>query len=654
MNPLILRTLSTIDALLPAEARDDPERHRRGRLGLSFVGVFLTQVPVFIAVYLGFRVYSAALIVVAIGAAFLLAPRVMRRSLDLGNHYVIAVLLLGLLGVTAVTGGPAAPALWWTYALPVMAMMTLGPRAGAGWLGITLASTVAVHAASALGVSFDHAMLGWQTRLLGTIGASMLALVLFALASSYESVRAAMLSSLDRANDDMRLVLDNVEQGFVTVGRGGARVGMASAVVSRWFGPPQGYETLPDWIAHHHPSIGAWLRLGIDDVFEDVLPREVTLAQLPRRFAVDARTFDLDYRPVVGAGDALRALVVIVSDATERVKAERAEAAQRELLAMVQHLVRDREGVERFVTEGASIVSRLERGEDHGLRLVHTLKGNAGIYGLQTVAAVCHAVEQRAQQEERAPDAQEVAEVAASWREALTRLSPILDGERGVMTVTAAEIEALERAIDQATPHATLASMVTSLRMERVERVFQRMGEHATAIARRIGRGDVEVVVRDRGARLDADRWAPVWSAMVHAVRNAVDHGGEDPEARAAAGKCPTMRLTFDCAVDDTGVRVSLSDDGRGIDWEAVAAKAESRGLPSSSETDLVAALFADGVSTRTTVTEFSGRGVGLGALRDACASIGAELGVRSVRGEGTRIEVLAPHATPSLVAKAA
>jgi two-component system chemotaxis sensor kinase CheA len=609
---------------------------------------------VFIAVCLGFRVYSAAIIVVAIGAGFLLTPRVMRRSFNLGNHYVIAMLLAGLLGITAATGGPAAPALWWTYAVPVMAMMTLGPRAGAGWLGVTLACTVGVHAASALGVPFAHAMLGWQTRLLGVIGASMLALVLFALASSYESVRAAMLSSLDRANDDMRLVLDNVEQGFVTVGRGGARVGMASAVVSRWFGAPRGDETLPDWIAHHHPSIGAWLRLGIDDVFEDVLPREVTLAQLPRRFSVGEHTFDLDYRPVVGERDALRALVVIVSDATERVKAERAEAAQRELLAMVQHLVRDREGVERFVTEATAIVSRLERGEDHGLRLVHTLKGNAGIYGLQTVAAVCHAVEQRAQQEERAPDASEVAEVAASWREAMARLSPILDGERGVVTVTESEIEALERAIDASTPHETLATMVTSLRLERVERVFQRMGEHAAAIARRIGRGEVEVVVRDRGARLDAERWAPVWSAMVHAVRNAVDHGGEDPATRAAAGKRPTMRLTFDCAVDDTGIRVSLSDDGRGIDWDAVAARAAARGLSSDTEADLVAALFADGVSTRTTVTEFSGRGVGLGALRDACAAIGAELGVRSVRGEGTRIEVFAPHTTVSTVAKAA
>jgi two-component system chemotaxis sensor kinase CheA len=236
----------------------------------------------------------------------------------------------------------------------------------------------------------------------------------------------------------------------------------------------------------------------------------------------------------------------------------------------------------------------------------------------------------------------------------MARLSPILDGERGVVTVTESEIEALERAIDASTPHETLATMVTSLRLERVERVFQRMGEHAAAIARRIGRGEVEVVVRDRGARLDAERWAPVWSAMVHAVRNAVDHGGEDPATRAAAGKRPTMRLTFDCAVDDTGIRVSLSDDGRGIDWDAVAARAAARGLSSDTEADLVAALFADGVSTRTTVTEFSGRCVGLGALRDACAAIGAELGVRSVRGEGTRIEVFAPHTMVSTVAKAA
>jgi two-component system chemotaxis sensor kinase CheA len=654
MTIIIPRALAFLDGQLPPAAREDPEQHRRGRLGLSFVGVFLTQVPVFIAVYLGFRVYPAALIVVAVGAAFLLTPRVMRRSLDLGNHYVIGILLAGLLGITACTGGPAAPALWWTYAIPVMAMMTLGARAGAAWLGVILGCTVAVHAASALGVQFAHAMLPWQTRLLGAVGASMLALVLFSLASTYESVRAAMLASLDRANDDMRLVLDNVEQGFVTVGRGGARVGMESAVIARWLGPAGRGETLPDWIARHNAATAAWLRLGVDDVFDDVLPREVTLAQLPRRFDVGARAFDLDYRPVTGEGDALRALVVIVSDATERVHAERAEAAQRELLAVVQHLARDRGGVERFVAEASSIVRRLTRGEDHGLRLVHTLKGNAGIFGLQTVAAVCHAVEQQAQQEERAPDATEVARVTDAWRAAMDRLAPILDGERGVVTVTEAELEAIERAIDDATPHAALAPMVSSLRLERVERVFQRMGTHAEAIARRIGRCEVEVTLRDRGARLDADRWVPVWAAMVHAVRNAVDHGGEDPAARVAAGKSPALRLTFDCAVDDAGVRVSLSDDGQGIDWDAVAARAESRGLPSETEADRVAALFADGVSTRVTVTEFSGRGVGLGALRDACASIGAELGVRSVRGEGTRIEVLAPHGDAQRAARAA
>jgi two-component system chemotaxis sensor kinase CheA len=148
--------------------------------------------------------------------------------------------------------------------------------------------------------------------------------------------------------------------------------------------------------------------------------------------------------------------------------------------------------------------------------------------------------------------------------------------------------------------------------------------------------------------RLDHDRWAPFWGAFVHVVRNAVDHGLEDPETRAAIGKAiPRIGLrTYEIVEGAAGQLIlEISDDGRGIRWEAVAAKAAKVGLPHATRDDLAAALFAEGLSTRDAVTETSGRGVGLGAVREACAALGGRIEVESTSGVGTTFRFRFPLA---------
>src|SRR6185295_4651551 len=91
-------------------------------------------------------------------------------------------------------------------------------------------------------------------------------------------------------------------------------------------------------------------------------------------------------------------------------------------------------------------------------------------------------------------------------------------------------------------------------------------------------------------------------------------------------------------AVDqgDRGFVVSVSDDGRGIDWRKLAEKAAAAGLPTATRADLEQALFADSISTRDSVSETSGRGVGLGAVRAAVIGLGGSIEVESAAGQGT------------------
>ena len=188
-------------------------------------------------------------------------------------------------------------------------------------------------------------------------------------------------------------------------------------------------------------------------------------------------------------------------------------------------------------------------------------------------------------------------------------------------------------------------ALLRQLRLEPSRRRLAHFAELATQIADRLGKRGLAVRVEDNGVRLDARRWRRFWGALVHAVRNAVDHGIEAPGERAAKGKAPGGSLLLRTAVEGDRLVVEVEDDGRGVDWERVRELASGMGLRVSSPGALEDALFEDRLSTVPAVTELSGRGVGLGALLDATRALGGELSVRSTPDLGTAVRMDFPLA---------
>ena len=136
--------------------------------------------------------------------------------------------------------------------------------------------------------------------------------------------------------------------------------------------------------------------------------------------------------------------------------------------------------------------------------------------------------------------------------------------------------------------------------------------------------------------RLPRERFARVFSVLPHVVRNAVDHG----LPTSTAGREPWLR--FSCVKNVDELVLSIADNGTGIDWDTVAEKARQRGLDPHSHTDLVEALFIDGLTTRSQATDVSGRGVGMSAVREACVALGGRVDIDSTPG-GTRVSLHVP-----------
>lgn len=191
-----------------------------------------------------------------------------------------------------------------------------------------------------------------------------------------------------------------------------------------------------------------------------------------------------------------------------------------------------------------------------------------------------------------------------------------------------------------------LQNEVSAMRLVPVAGVFQRMRRVVRDAGRRTGK-KVELVLVGEDTEIDKVMVDALADPLVHLVRNSIDHGLETAEGRAAAGKPATGRLVLEASHQGGEVTVTVSDDGRGLDRDRILARAVERGLvgrdvhlPEQAVLDLV---FQPGFSTKETIDELSGRGVGMDVVKSTVEGLRGRVSIRSTPGRGTRITLSVP-----------
>ena len=535
----------------------------------------------------------------------------------------------------------------------------------AWWLSRNLAARIGTVAAAAAAVAAGEltrpAIEDGSTDEIGQLAAAFNTMVaeLRRLVGQIESTAAEEQARLERLvdartaelagrNAAMRLLLDHVGEGFLLLDAEGRIGAERSAIVDEWFGAPPLAVRLWDHLAVHDPSFAAWFELAWDNLAEDFLPLEAIIDSFPKRLRVGERSFEVSVAPIVEASVARRTLVDI-RDVTPQIERERVENAQREVLALLERALEDGPAYIEFLAEASNLIVGIahERFATsmETKRAVHTLKGNFGLFGLTSLASFCHEIESRMTESNGLPSANDRAELARRWDAATSRLAQIFSRKSTTVSVDSGELDTLLDELTQGIPRTDIVRRIQRIRLEPLEVRLHRFAEQAGAVAQRLGK-EVTVEIDSGGIRIEPGVWNRFFTGFTHVVRNAVDHGIELPTDRAAAGKPRVGRLSFRASVDANKFMFEAADDGAGVDWGAVAARAAERGLPSTSRADLEAALFADGISTRAEVSELSGRGVGLAAVREGCTALGGTVTVLSERGLGTRLCFVFPRDT--------
>ncbi|MCP4840939.1 MAG: response regulator, partial [Halieaceae bacterium] len=236
----------------------------------------------------------------------------------------------------------------------------------------------------------------------------------------------------------------------------------------------------------------------------------------------------------------------------------------------------------------------------------------------------------------------ELQEAANILREGVEDLSDLVD----VLARQNAQVEALLK--QQSMVISSISSAIQGARVVPVSRLMPGLRRIVRTVSTDLGKVVSFQALNETGA-LDRDHYARLQVILEHMVRNALDHGIESPDERVAAGKPTGGRITVDVRKSGGDYVIRLSDDGRGIDPDAIRQSAFEKGLDTEIDIDSLTdeeamrLIFHKGFSTASQLSEISGRGVGMDIVMNELLQIGGDIQIQSTLDLGTAFEVRIP-----------
>ncbi|MBF0468214.1 MAG: chemotaxis protein CheW, partial [Desulfamplus sp.] len=217
---------------------------------------------------------------------------------------------------------------------------------------------------------------------------------------------------------------------------------------------------------------------------------------------------------------------------------------------------------------------------------------------------------------------------------------------QGINSSNAKATELSSQRIDMITSELQEAIMRT--RMQPIANVFNKFTRVVRDLSQELGKS-IDLVIEGKEVELDKTIIEAINDPLTHLVRNSVDHGIELPHVREAAGKKATGKIILKAFHDAGQVNIMISDDGKGLDPDRIAAAAVKKGLMSEQQVSELSAkervdlILLPGFSTAEKVTDVSGRGVGMDVVMTNLAKLGGIIEIESKPGKGTDIQIKLP-----------
>ena len=419
------------------------------------------------------------------------------------------------------------------------------------------------------------------------------------------------------------------------------------------------------------------------DMVKGVLPAELKYHRPGQDGSHAYRDLRIEWVPIYDES-AMSKIMVVCLDVTEqkRLEAEIAEkeAQHNEQLEFISHLISmPGEIVAQFVQDSKRMVeetkSLLEKGSASNpdtlkglMRTMHTIKGSARQFKLNSVQKRAHEIESRIapvmENPSRAPAdflssvAQEFAPIEVSLTDVNAFYEKTVHGHGDhapvgdTVSIPVSKIETLMQTAlpeDGRVSSEAIRQAFHWLIQVPVRGLFDRLESLTQSLSTELQR-EIRIERSGDAFEMDFRYGAPLYDAFLHAIRNSVDHGCETPEERSEAGKPSGLTIRMTAEAVGNNLVFQFGDDGRGVDVDKVKARALEKGLAteqelkSCSKEQIIQYIFMAGFSTKDTTTLLSGRGVGLDVVKEVVErTLDGEVIMYSEPGKGTRLVARLP-----------
>ncbi len=488
-----------------------------------------------------------------------------------------------------------------------------------------------------------------------------------------EKMVADRTYELSRLNQTMSALLDSLGQGFFIFKADGQILDVSSKACENTIECRPDGKLIWDVLKLPENKIEGFKK-WMQTLFMEMLPFEDLSPLGPTEYPhSENRNISLEYHPLRTAEGSMEGVVVVASDITSLVEAQKQAETQKEHAKLIINLIKSKREIQRFIYESQDLLSSLrdEVTKDAGpynldgiFRWLHTLKGGAALFSVKSVADCCHEAETL------------LSEVKTEWSQAgfialrgkcfeiEDQFSRFIEETREILGTSALSAERqIEVAISKlndiarkvgALPNGgSLAQeLLLELAMEPVAQHLEPYSEVINRVAETEQKMIAPLQINNGKIMVIPEIYSGMLATLVHAFRNAVDHGIETPDVRVAHGKPAEGKIFVDVkihAVEDRPyLQIKISDDGAGVDPTKVRAKLAKKNIDVSKKSDeeIIQHIFDSEFSTRDQVTAISGRGVGMDAIKVAAEELSGRVWVTSKVGQGSSIYIEVPYMT--------
>ncbi|WP_135079609.1 ATP-binding protein [Terasakiella sp. SH-1] len=476
--------------------------------------------------------------------------------------------------------------------------------------------------------------------------------------------------SLAVSSDAISRLLNSSDQGFLSFGADLIVEPNYSRACEKMFAMPPAGKLISELLFSKEECGDGTAEFFADTIKramgeKDRFKRSLMVNLLVKERALHGRIIEIKYN-ILGTGR----VMLILSDISDERKLQEKLDTNRKRLEMIVNVATEREtfldlldDFNEFIYVGVPELYRAmnkpEKLNKELYRQVHTFKGLFAQFAFPTLADTLHDIESQMQLQERNDQVQgealklDVEAITDALRTDLEILTGALGSEvimrdQG-MNIILPEINELvdnmvgeHPFLSQNQNYNQLLALLSEIGQKDLRDLITPYSTSIYRVAQRLDKEVAEFEIEGEAVMVDPNRYRSFAKSLVHVFRNAVDHGLETLDERDELGKTPEGRITCEISRKNHKVTVVICDDGRGIDAGKLRRRLVKRNVlldeqvKSLGDDEILTYIFADNISTTENITEISGRGVGLAAVKAETEKLGGRVSVETKIGEGT------------------